>query len=97
MSKPSVLTIRVPADLKHRIEIAAEEQGVSTNQLAMYMFAREVSSLEAGKHMAGYWSGYSKEDVFSGFDRAMSKVRRRRVPAWDVVEQRRAGAHGVKK
>lgn len=85
MAKASVLTIRVPADLKRRIEVAAEEQGVSINQLAMYMFAREVSSLEAGKQMAGYWSGFSKEDVLAGFDKTMAKVRRRKVPAWDAT------------
>jgi predicted HicB family RNase H-like nuclease len=40
MAKASVLTIRVPSDLKHRIEEVADQQGVSINQLAMYMFAR---------------------------------------------------------
>jgi predicted HicB family RNase H-like nuclease len=34
----SVMTVRLPADLKHHIEIVAKEQGVSINQLAMYMF-----------------------------------------------------------
>ena len=44
MNKASVMTLRLPVDLKHRIEVVAEEQGVSLNQLAMYMFSREVSS-----------------------------------------------------
>ena len=47
MPKASVLTIRVPADLKHRIALVAKEQGVSINQLAMYMFTKEVEDLEA--------------------------------------------------
>jgi predicted HicB family RNase H-like nuclease len=38
MSNASVMTVRIPADLKRRIEVVAEEQGVSLNQLAMYMF-----------------------------------------------------------
>ncbi|MCK5786662.1 MAG: toxin-antitoxin system HicB family antitoxin [Candidatus Sabulitectum sp.] len=60
MAGASVMTIRIPADLKRRIEIVAEEQGVSLNQLAMYMFTREVTSLEAGCKISKYWDGYKK-------------------------------------
>ena len=49
MPKANVLTIRVPTDLKHRIALVAEEQGVSINQLAMYMFTKEIGNLEAGQ------------------------------------------------
>ena len=35
MKKRNVLTIRVPADLKHHIEKTAALQGVSINQLAV--------------------------------------------------------------
>ncbi|MCR1795929.1 type II toxin-antitoxin system HicB family antitoxin, partial [Leptospira sp. id769339] len=35
-TKASVLTIRIPSELKHKIERVAEEQGVSINQLALY-------------------------------------------------------------
>ena len=85
MAKASVLTIRVPAALKQRIETAAEEQGVSINQLAMYMFTREITSLEAGEKISKYWTGYEKDEIFSSFDEVMRKVRRRRVPKWDLV------------
>lgn len=51
MSKASVLTIRVPADLKHRIAQIAEQQGVSINQLAMYMFTKEIGNLEASQNI----------------------------------------------
>ena len=43
MKKASVMTVRLPADLKQRIDIIAAEQGVSLNQIAMYMFAKEVA------------------------------------------------------
>ena len=85
MSKASVLTIRVPADLKQRIETAAEEQGVSINQLAMYMFAREITSLEAGEKISKYWTGYEKDEVLTAFDKVMRKVKKRRVPKWDLA------------
>ena len=51
MPKPSVLTIRVPSDLKHRIALVAEEQGISINQLAMYMFTKEIGNLEASQNI----------------------------------------------
>lgn len=86
MSKPSVLTIRVPSDLKHRIEITAQEQGVSINQLAMYMFSREISSLEAAKRISSYWHGFSKEEIVTSFDHVLLKVKRRRVPGWDHMK-----------
>jgi hypothetical protein len=83
MSKASVLTIRVPTDLKSRIEVAADKQGVSINQLAMYMFTREVSGLEAGEKIAARWRGYTREQLEAGFDAAMAKVKKRRVSRWD--------------
>jgi len=87
MAKASVLTIRVPADLKQRIETIADEQGVSINQLAMYMFAREITSLEAGERISKYWTGYEKDEILPDFDEAMRKVKKRKVPAWDSVPQ----------
>ena len=45
MSK-NTLTIRVPEELKDRIETLAAQQGVSINQLAMYAFTKEIGELE---------------------------------------------------
>lgn len=86
MSKASVLTIRVPADLKHRIALVAEQQGVSINQLAMYMFTKEIGNLEASQKISKYWKGYSKEEIFSGFGEVMAKVKDTPVPDWDKME-----------
>jgi hypothetical protein len=85
MSKASVLTIRVPSDLKHRIAQIAEEQGVSINQLAMYMFTKEIGNLEAGQKISKYWRGYTKEQILTGFDEVMMKVKNQSVPDWDKV------------
>lgn len=86
MSKASVLTIRVPADLKHRIARIAEQQGVSINQLALYMFAKEIGNLEAGQIISKYWKDYSREEILSGFDEVMAKVKDAPVPDWDKME-----------
>lgn len=86
MAKASVLTIRVPADLKHKISLIAEEQGVSINQLAMYMFTKEISNLEAERSISKYWKGYSKKEIYHGFDEVMSKVKNKKVPKWDKID-----------
>jgi len=86
MSKANILTIRVPSDLKNRIAQVAEEQGVSINQLAMYMFTKEIGNIEAGQYMSNFLRGYSKKEILSGFDGVMSKVKKRRIPNWDKLE-----------
>ena len=86
MPKASVLTIRVPADLKHRIDLVAQEQGVSINQLAMYMFTKEIGNLEAGQNISKYWKDYSVEKILAGFNEVMGKVKSRPVPDWDKME-----------
>ena len=86
MSKANILTIRVPSDLKNRIARVAEEQGVSINQLAMYMFTKELGNIEAGQYMSNFLQGYSRKEILSDFDDVMSKVIKRRVPNWDKLE-----------
>lgn len=86
MAKASIMTIRLPKDLKKRIQLVAEDQGVSLNQLAMYMFAREVSSFETGQKLSKYWKGLSKDSILQGFDETMTKVKKRRTPNWDRLE-----------
>jgi hypothetical protein len=81
------MTVRIPADLKHRIEVVAEEQGVSLNQLAMYMFTRGITSLEAGNKISKYWDGYKKSEILNDFDDVMGKVKSRKVPEWDRIEK----------
>ena len=83
MPKENVLTIQMPSDLKHRIALVAQEQGVSINQLVLYIFAKEIGTLEAGHKMSIYWKEYAQEDIVSGFDEVMAKVQERPVPDWD--------------
>lgn len=86
MAKTSVLTIRVPAELKHRIASVADAQGVSINQLAMYMFTKEIGNIEAGQEISKYWKNYSGQKIMSDFDNVMAKVKERPVPDWDKME-----------
>jgi hypothetical protein len=85
MPKANILTIRVPSDLKSRIARVAAEQGVSINQLAMYMFTKELGNIEAGQYMSNFLKGFSNQEILSDFDDIMSKVKNRTIPVWDKL------------
>jgi len=82
MAKRSVLTIRVPEDLKLRMERLAQSQGVSLNQLALYAFSREASEIETQMFFTRRLGGRSRTDILKSFDELMAKV-----PARDVVDE----------
>lgn len=85
----NLLTIRVPEDLKARIERYSAMQGVSINQFAMYVFAKEIGELESSRYFSNLLRNKTRQDVAAGFDAAMSKVRSRPVPAWDRLPRRK--------
>ena len=88
MSKKSnVLTIRVPRDLKDRIEKTADQQGVSMNQFAIYAFTRGISELEAASFFQEQYAGKTRPQIFQDFDAVMSKVpTRKKRPRWDEID-----------
>ena len=72
--KNHVLTIRVPKDLKERIEKTAEKQGVSMNQFAIYAFAREIAELETTAFFQNQYAGKTnKREILEAFDAVMGK------------------------
>ncbi len=84
-SKASVLTLRLPFELKHKIERIADEQGISINQLALYAFTKEVSELETSDYFLRYWKNQKKEDILKNFDKVMKKVKKSKIPRWDKI------------
>lgn len=85
MAKTNVMTIRVPEELKERIENTAMLQGVSINQFALYAFTKELSELENSKYFKAFLKDRKKEDIIKGFDEVMMKVKKRPVPDWDKL------------
>ena len=77
MTKRSVLTIRVPEELKSRLERLADSQGVSLNQLALYAFSKEASHIETQMFFSRRLGQKKKSDILSGFDQVLSKVKDR--------------------
>jgi len=84
-AKSSVLTIRVPKELKHKIERIADEQGVSINQLALYAFTKEIKELETSSYFNSLLKSKSKKELFEDFDTVMKKVKSTKVPKWDML------------
>jgi FAD synthase len=83
----NVLTIRVPKDLKDRIEKMAHHQGVSMNQFAIYAFTREISELESTAFFQSQYEGKKPKEIMDDFDDVMNKVpARNKRPAWDQID-----------
>ena len=85
MSK-NTLTIRVPKELKDRIETLAAQQGVSINQFAMYAFTKEIAELETGQVFRNMRRGIKKKAMFSRLDTILAQVADRDVPDWDRTD-----------
>lgn len=84
-NKASVLTIRVPSELKHKIERVAEEQGVSINQLALYAFTKEIQEIETSEYFSQFRGNLPKAKILGDFDEVMNKVKDEDVPKWDKI------------
>jgi len=87
MANKNTLTIRVPEELKNRIETIAAQQGISINQFAMYALTKEIGELEAGEFFRNISRNVDKKALFKCFDSILSKVADREVPDWDRVEE----------
>ena len=81
----NILTIRVPGDLKGRIEKYSAMQGVSINQFAMYVFAKELGELESSRYFTRLLRNTNRLDVLARYDAVMNKVKVKPVPSWDRV------------
>lgn len=80
----NVITIRVPEDLKERIEKFALLQGVSINQFALYTFTKELAELETNKFFRNELRN-KKKDTLKNFDLIMSSIPERENPEWDRI------------
>ena len=87
MSKnASTLTLRIPRELKHKIEKIADQEGVSINQLAMYFFTKEVEDLSSFHFFEKYYKNRSKDKILTEAQKVLSKVKKRaKVPSWDAT------------
>jgi len=87
MSKnASTLTLRIPRELKHKIEKIADQEGVSINQLAMYFFTKEVEDLTSFHFFEKYYKHRNKDKILADAQKVLSKVKKRaKIPSWDAT------------
>jgi len=87
MKTKCIMTLRLPPVLKQKIERIASTQGISENQLALYMLTKEVTELEASSYITNYNHGKTKKEIDANFDAAMKvldeKNSNKEIPEWD--------------
>lgn len=86
MNKSLTLTVRMPAELKKRLEREAKYQGVSLNQLTNYMLTVQLTQLETISALEEKLSGKSIFQLKKKAEAILDKIPERKVPAWDSLE-----------
>ena len=86
MKAPHVVTLRVPSDMKQRLERVAELQGVSMNQLANYLLNRDLTELEAEASLERRLARTSVRSLKKKANAVLDRVSSRPVPEWDSLE-----------
>ena len=85
MSKTQVVTLRMPVDLKKRLETEATQQGVSVNQLANYLLNTTLTKLETLSALESRLSKKSIPELRKKVRRILDKTPGRKLPDWDII------------
>jgi len=84
-TKASILTLRIPRELKHKIEQISDEQGILINQLALYALTKEIMEMDTSNFFAKYWVGKTKKEIMNDFDDVIKNVGMKKLPGWDQI------------
>ncbi len=86
MSKTQVVTLRIPVDLKVRLENEAHIQGVSMNNLANYMLTTQISQIEVLSAIDARISRKNISSLKTKVNKTLDSVPKNPdVPEWDKV------------
>lgn len=85
MGNTQVVTLRLPKDLKRRLEREAKYQGVSLNQLTNYLLNSQLTQLESVSILESRLSKKSVGNLKKTVNRTLSKVPARKVPECDIA------------
>jgi hypothetical protein len=86
MSNTQVVTLRLPKDLKKRLQREAKYQGVSVNQLANYLLNLQLTQLESISALEARLSTKSIHRLKWKAKKLLSNVPSKEVPEWDKVD-----------
>ncbi|MFX0133491.1 MAG: toxin-antitoxin system HicB family antitoxin [Candidatus Hodarchaeota archaeon] len=81
MSKTNVLTLRVPWDLKRRLEQEAKFQGVSLNQASNYLLNEQLTQLELISSFESRLAEKSIDNLKIKVSNILKKVPRKETPS----------------
>ncbi len=88
MSKTKVVTLRVPLELKIRLENEAKNQGVSLNNLANYFLTTQLSQIEALSVIESRISKKNLPELKNKVKKILDAVPKKvAVPEWDAIRQ----------
>lgn len=86
MSKTQVVTLRMPRELKRRLEREAKYQGVSLNQLTNYLLNLQLTQIEAISALESRLSQKSVRELKTKVGRILDKIPSREIPEWDLKD-----------
>ena len=86
MSNTNVLTLRIPVELKKRLEREAKYQGTSINQLTNYILTTQLTQMEILSSFESNLSRKSIPDLKKKAKLILDKVPGRPVPDWDRID-----------
>ena len=86
MGKTQIVTLRMPEELKQRLEREAKNQGVSVNQLATYLLNVQITQLEMLSALEQRLRRKSVSGLKSSVSALLQKVPSREPADWDRVE-----------
>ena len=86
MSRSQVVTLRMPKELKQRLENEAKIQGVSINQLTNYLLNIQLTQLEMVTKMEDRLQAKNTQTLKAKAAAILDKVPAREVQAWDRLD-----------
>ena len=86
MSKTQVVTLRVPVELKKRLESEAHLQGVSMNNLANYLLTTQITQLEALSTIEARMANKSYAELKNKVNQMFDSIQENKnIPSWDAL------------
>lgn len=86
MSRTQVVTLRMPLELKKRLEREAKYQGVSINQLTNYLVTVQLTQIESISILESRLTRKSIPDLKKKVKEILDAIPAREVPEWDAVQ-----------
>jgi len=87
MSNIQVLTVRIPLELKERLEQQAKFQRTSLNQLSNYLLTTQLTQLETLSFLEKKLARKHIHDLKKKVKSILKKIPDREVPKWDLIQE----------